>query len=69
MKKEEMNCSEMNEASIALDFYKKIVKAMRAHGVKNIMISLDRYGHLHTEITQPNCPRANKGKVEKNKYE
>jgi len=52
----------MDEAMIALNFYKEIVQALRANGVRKILISITPDGQLEADIVQTaKSPCGNKG--------
>ena len=58
---------EMDEAMIALNFYREIVQALRTTGVRKILVSISDDGRLDADIVQTaKSPCGHKGSGTKN---
>jgi len=64
-----MTHSEMGEAMIALEFYKKIVQALRASGMRQFLVTLGTNGQMNFEVVNEKSRSVNCGSKESDVYE
>jgi hypothetical protein len=56
-----------DERTVALQFYKVIVQALRSNGIKKILVSMSREGELEADVVIEKNPSVKRGDKEKPK--